>query len=64
MIRPRIESSCPPRGTVVDPFCGTGRALVMALKTGRKAVGFDVVPEYVEAARRACDALIVADDEP
>jgi site-specific DNA-methyltransferase (cytosine-N4-specific) len=64
LIRPRIESSCPPRGTVVDPFCGTGRALVMALKTGRKAVGFDVVPDYVEAARRACDALIVADAEP
>lgn len=26
-------------------------------------MGFDVVPDYVEAARRACDALIVADDE-
>lgn len=64
LIRPRIESSCPPRGTVLDPFCGTGRALVMALKTGRKAVGFDMVPDYVDAARRACDALIVADDEP
>jgi hypothetical protein len=36
----------------------------MALKTGRKAIGFDMVPDYVDAARRACDGLIVADDEP
>lgn len=63
LIRPRIESSCPPRGTVLDPFCGTGRALVVALKTGRRAVGFDIVPDYVDAARRACESLIVPNDE-
>jgi len=53
LILPRIESSCPPNGVVLDPFCGTGRALCLAAATGRKAIGFDVVPEYYEASREA-----------
>lgn len=43
LIRPRIESSCPPGGLVVDPFCGTGRALAVAEAVGRRALGFDLV---------------------
>lgn len=51
IIKPRILSSCPPGGTVLDPFCGTGRALSVAFCTGRRAIGFEVIPEYVAAAR-------------
>lgn len=51
LITPRILSSCPPEGTVLDPFCGTGRALVVARQTGRKAVGFELSPEFATAAR-------------
>jgi site-specific DNA-methyltransferase (adenine-specific) len=43
VIRPRILSSCPPGGRVVDPFCGTGRALAVAVRNGRNAIGFDLV---------------------
>jgi len=64
LIHPRIESSCPPGGIVVDPFCGTGRTLVVALTTGRSAIGFDTVPEYVEVARSGCDGVIRLDAEP
>lgn len=53
LIRPRILSSCPPGGTVLDPFCGTGRALRIAAQTGRNVVGFDIVPEYIKAVREA-----------
>lgn len=63
VIRPRIESSSPPGGLVVDPFCGTGRALVVALQTGRSAIGFDVVRDYVELARKACNAVIFGNGE-
>lgn len=49
LIRPRILSSCPPDGVVLDPFCGTGRSLVVAVRSGRKAIGFDVVPDFVRA---------------
>ncbi|MEM4183400.1 MAG: site-specific DNA-methyltransferase [Candidatus Caldarchaeum sp.] len=41
------------RGDVVlDPFCGVGTTCVAAAATGRRFIGFDVNPEYVERARR------------
>jgi DNA modification methylase len=52
LVRPRILSSCPPGGTVLDPFAGTGRALTVALASGRAAVGFEMSAEFAEAARR------------
>lgn len=56
LIRPRILSSCPPGGTVLDPFCGTGRALAAAVESGRRAIGFDISEQYVRAASRlACE---------
>ena len=53
LIRPRIVSSCPPGGVVVDPFCGTGRSLAEAMATGRHAVGFDLSMDYAAAASEA-----------
>lgn len=52
LITPRILSSCPPGGTVLDPFAGTGRALRVALEHGRSAIGFEISAEFVETARR------------
>jgi DNA modification methylase len=63
VIRPRIESSSPPGGLVVDPFCGTGRALIVALQTGRSTIGFDVVRDYVELARKSCSVVILGNGE-
>ncbi len=37
---------------VLDPFMGSGTTLVAAGKLRRNAVGIDIVPEYVEIARR------------
>lgn len=47
LITPRILSSCPPSGCVLDPFCGTGRALSVAIRTGRDAIGFDMEESYL-----------------
>lgn len=52
LITPRILSSSPPGGTVLDPFAGTGRALSVAVRHGRNAVGFEVSPDYARAARK------------
>jgi len=52
LITPRILSSCPLGGTLLDPFAGTGRSLSVAIKNGRDAVGFEISEEYVNAARR------------
>jgi site-specific DNA-methyltransferase (cytosine-N4-specific) len=53
LIRPRILSSSPVNGVVVDPFCGTGRTLTVAAESGRIAMGFDVNSSFVEAASAA-----------
>lgn len=52
LIKPRILSSCPEGGVVLDPFCGTGRSLAVALANHRKAIGFDIGPHFVEASRK------------
>ena len=36
---------------VLDPFMGSGTTLVAAIKEGRRAVGYDLEPRYVEIAR-------------
>lgn len=53
LVLPRIATSCPKGGVVLDPFCGTGTALVAAKKTARIAVGFEVNQRYAEYAREA-----------
>lgn len=58
LIRPRILSSCPPGGTVLDPFCGTGRALAVALATGRHAIGFELGEPFAAAAATTAAAAL------
>jgi DNA modification methylase len=52
LIKPRILSSSPFGGVVLDPFCGTGRALQVAMESGRHAIGFDLQSEFATAALR------------
>ena len=37
---------------VLDPFMGSGTTLVAAARTGRRGVGYDLDPAYVDMARR------------
>lgn len=59
LIKPRILSSSPVGGTVLDPFAGTGRALLVAARNGRNAIGFELSHEFVAAARRQLDDMDV-----
>lgn len=52
LILPRILTSCPPGGTVLDPFAGTGRTLAVALANRRNAIAFEIDPGFAQAARR------------
>jgi DNA modification methylase len=53
LIEPRVLSSCPHGGLVLDPFCGTGTTLRVAVRHRRHAIGFDLNAEFVEIARKS-----------
>jgi site-specific DNA-methyltransferase (cytosine-N4-specific) len=57
LIRPRILSSCPPGGVVLDPFCGTGRALEVAVREGRDAIGFERSAQQAKDTREHLRSL-------
>lgn len=50
LVEPCILAGCPVNGTVLDPFCGSGTTLVVARRLGRKAIGCELNPDYVEFA--------------
>ncbi len=50
LLRLLVDACCPPAGTVLDPFCGSGTTLVAAIESGRSAIGCDVNPEAIEIA--------------
>ena len=56
LIEPRILSSCPPGGLVLDPFAGTGRAVAVAARHGRRGLGFEVSERSAAAANRTLQA--------
>lgn len=52
LVRRRIESTSPLGGAVLDPFCGTGTAVVEAAALGRVGVGFELSKAYAQAATK------------
>jgi DNA modification methylase len=47
-----VLAGCKPAGTVLDPFCGSGTTGMVALKRGRRFVGIDLSPKYLDLALR------------
>jgi len=47
-----IKASCSKNGVVLDPMCGSGTTCVVAQKLGRKWIGIELNPEYVEIAKK------------
>ena len=52
---------CPPGGTVLDPFMGSGTTAIAAMKTGRSAIGLDVCQDYIDRAKRRVENATVED---
>jgi len=53
-----ISATCPPNGIVLDPFCGTGTAMLVARQMSRKSVGIDLSSEYLRIATQRCAVLL------
>jgi len=52
LVEPCILAGCPPVGTVLDPFVGSGTTLAVAQRLGRQGVGADINEEYLSLASR------------
>lgn len=52
LIEPIAQSTYPPDGIILDPFCGSGTTGVACVKTGRKFIGIEIDPGYCEIARK------------
>ena len=46
-----VKLITPPKGTVLDPFCGSGSTLCSAALEGFKCLGIEREAEYVEIAK-------------
>jgi DNA modification methylase len=52
-----IKYLCPPRGTVLDPFVGSGTVAICALKLGKRAIGIDKDKDFANIAYARCGIL-------
>ena len=52
LVEPCVLAGCPVGGVVLDPFAGSGTTLLVALRHGRRALGIELNPTYVEMAER------------
>lgn len=47
-----------PYDVVLDPFMGSGTTLVAANRLNRSSIGIEIIPEYIEIAKRRLDGVI------
>ncbi len=57
LIEPCILAGCPAGGVVLDPFLGSGTTAAVARRLGRRAVGIELNPDYLEMAKRRCHQM-------
>jgi site-specific DNA-methyltransferase (adenine-specific) len=57
-----IQATCPPNGVLLDPFCGSGTALLFAINQdrGRRAVGIDISETSLDEAKNL--AILIEDE--
>jgi len=49
-LKPLIKAFCPAGGTVLDPFAGSGSALIAARQLGRQCVGIEISEQHCRTA--------------
>ena len=59
LLRIPILSTCPEHGIVLDPFVGTGTTVSASIKFGRRGVGIDLSPEYVDISLKRVNQILL-----
>jgi DNA modification methylase len=57
VVKAALDPTCPARGTVLDPFCGTGTTGVVALKGGYYFVGIDLIKYKIHLIRQRLEKI-------
>lgn len=57
IIERMVLASCPPGGTVLDPFMGSGTTAVACARQGRHFLGYEINADYCTLARQRLAAL-------
>ena len=52
-----MENSSRPGQTVLDPFVGSGTAIIAAERTGRRCLAMEIDPRFAEVALRRWEAF-------
>lgn len=63
VLEPLIHYGCPPGGTVLDLFAGSGSTLVAARNLGRLSVGYELREEQAEKTALRLSQQVLAFDE-
>ena len=50
-----IVATCPPKGIVLDPYCGTGTACKIAYSLDRRSIGIDINKDYINQTRSSTE---------
>lgn len=58
LTRALILTCSRPKDFVLIPFAGSGTEVAMAIKEGRKAIGFDTELDYVEMSNKRCQTIL------
>jgi DNA modification methylase len=62
MMARAVKTSCPPGGTVLDPFAGTCPTAIACIRTGRRFIGIECDPtHYAAAVQRITNELAQGD---
>lgn len=64
LVEPCILAGCPEGGTVLDPFLGSGTTIAVAKRLGRKGIGIELNPTYIELAKKRCAQMGIVWEEP
>lgn len=57
LVEPFVLALTKPGETVLDPFCGSGTSLAVALKHGRRAIGIDIRTSQGDLTRRRIEEV-------
>jgi len=53
-----IRSFCPPSGTVLDPFVGSGTVCAVAERLGRNSIGIDIRQSMIDLSTKRCEGEV------